>query len=164
MSTNWDEFPSNINESLGEIEKLPFTFNYGNYQVWQAGECICSKELKGNITGKLIGSDLFVTIENKSSDDSIYNHIKKSFSFKEISTNLDRIMWSKDIFNINPQTERHNPDVQSMFFKNKILSKVTFTIHDPNTLVEFYIYNYVDNKIISMNELLYEDNQNKLAW
>jgi hypothetical protein len=68
----------------------------------------------------------------------INNHIIKHFSFGEISTNNDRIMWSKDIFNSTGKTERNNPDISSLFFKQGILNKVTYTIHDPNTLVEFY--------------------------
>lgn len=47
-------------------------------------------------------------------------------------------MWSKDIFNSTGKIERNNPDISSLFFKQGILNKVTYTIHDPNTLVEFY--------------------------
>jgi hypothetical protein len=47
-------------------------------------------------------------------------------------------MWSKDIFNSTGKTERNNPDISSLFFKQGVLNKVTYTIHDPNTLVEFY--------------------------
>ena len=36
------------------------------------------------------------------------------------------------------KVEFNNPDISSLFFKNGILSKVTYTIHNPNTLVEFY--------------------------
>jgi hypothetical protein len=64
--------------------------------------------------------------------------VSKHFSFGEISTNNDRIMWSKDIFNSTGKTERNNPDISSLFFKQGVLNKVTYTIHDPNTLVEFY--------------------------
>jgi hypothetical protein len=71
-------------------------------------------------------------------DVMINNHIIKHFSFGEISTNNDRIMWSKDIFNSTGKIERNNPDISSLFFKQGILNKVTYTIHDPNTLVEFY--------------------------
>src|SRR5690606_8074381 len=72
-------------------------------------------------------------------DSSISNYINGSFSFGEISTNGNRILWSKDIFNSTNDVEYNTPDVSSLFFKNGILSKVTFTIHNPNTLVEFYI-------------------------
>ncbi len=64
--------------------------------------------------------------------------IKDNFYFGEISTMHDRIMWSKDIFGKTGKKGRNNPDVSSLFYLNGELVKVTFTIDDPNTLVEFY--------------------------
>lgn len=135
MADNWDKFPSNIGEMLGPIEKKSFRFNYKRFEVWQGGACIFSGSSNGQIIAQVISGQLNVTID----DTSISNHIKKQFSFKEISTNIDRIMWSKDIFNSSDKVERNNPDISSLFFKQGLLSKVTFTIHDPNTLVEFYL-------------------------
>lgn len=134
MADNWDRFPSNIGEMLGPIERKSFTFNYKRFEVWQGGACIYSGNSSGHIIAKVINDQLNVTID----DVMINNHIIKNFTFGEISTNGDRIMWSKDIFNSTGRTERNNPDISSLFFKQGILSKVTYTIHDPNTLVEFY--------------------------
>lgn len=134
MTENWDRFPSNIGEILGPIERKSFTFNYKRFEVWQGGACIYSGNSNGQIIAKVINGHLNVTID----DIMINNHIIKNFTFGEISTNGDRIMWSKDIFNSTGKIERNNPDISSLFFKNGILSKVTYTIHDPNTLVEFY--------------------------
>lgn len=134
MADNWDRFPSNMGEMLGQIERKSFTFNYKRFEVWQGGACIHSANSSGLIVAKVVNGQLNVTID----DGMINNHITKHFSFGEISTNNDRIMWSKDIFNSTGTTERNNPDISSLFFKQGILNKVTFTIHDPNTLVEFY--------------------------
>lgn len=134
MTENWDRFPSNIGEILGPIERKSFTFNYKRFEVWQGGACIYSGNSNGQIIAKVTNGQLNVTID----DIMINNHIMKNFTFGEISTNGDRIMWSKDIFNSTGRTERNNPDISSLFFKQGTLSKVTYTIHDPNTLVEFY--------------------------
>jgi hypothetical protein len=134
MADNWDRFPSNIGEMLGPIERKSFTFNYQKFEVWQGGACILSGNSNGQIIAQVINGILNVTVD----DILINNHIIKQFSFGEISTNNDRIMWSKDIFNSSDKIERNNPDISSLFYKQGVLSKVTYTIHDPNTLVEFY--------------------------
>jgi hypothetical protein len=134
MADNWDRFPSNIGEMLGQIERKSFTFNYKRFEVWQGGTCIYSRKSNGQIIAIVVNGQLNVTID----DVMINNHIFNHFSFGEISTNNDRIMWSKDIFNSTGKTERNNPDISSLFFKQGVLNKVTYTIHDPNTLIEFY--------------------------
>lgn len=134
MANNWDKFPSNIGEMLGLIERKSFKFNYKRFEVWQGGACNYSGNSTGQIIAKVVNGHLNVTID----DVMINNHIIKHFSFGEISTNNDRIMWSKDIFNSSDKVERNNPDISSLFLKQGLLTKVTFTIHDPNTLVEFY--------------------------
>lgn len=86
------------------------------------------------IEAKLVGNDLHVTID----DYKVNSCIKKSFVFGEISTTNDRMLWSKDIYNVTGVIEKFNPDLSSLFYKNGQLDKVTFTIHDPDLLVEFY--------------------------
>ncbi|NVN97167.1 hypothetical protein HXX01_02960 [Candidatus Nomurabacteria bacterium] len=134
MIENWDRFPNNIAEVLGPIKRNSFTFNYSRFEVWQGGVCIYRGDSNGQIIAKLVNNDLHVTID----DIMINNHIIKQFTFKEISTNGDRVMWSKDIFNTSDKVEYNNPDISSLFFINEKLTKVTYTIHNPNTLVEFY--------------------------
>lgn len=134
MEENWDRLPHNLGEVFGPIERKSFTFNYKRFEVWQGGACIYSGKSNGQIISKLINGESHVTID----DATINNHIFKHFTFGQISTNGDRIIWSKDMFNENPRTQKNNPDISSLFFKQGILNKVTYTIHDPNTLVEFY--------------------------
>ncbi|MCI2228846.1 hypothetical protein MC378_06670 [Polaribacter sp. MSW13] len=134
MTKNFDKFPVNIAETAGRIARNPFIFHYERYEVWQGGKCIFSGNSNSKITTRLEQNSLHVIIE----DESISKYINKTFHFGEISTNNDRIMWSKDIFNTSDDIEYNTPDVSSLFYINGELSKVTFTIHNPNTLVEFY--------------------------
>ncbi len=136
MSDTWDRFPTNIGEIFGPIERKSFTFNYKRFEVWQDGACIFSGLSVGIIVAHSMWEDLFVTIDDWNKD--LDKFILKQFSFGEISTINDRMMWSKDIFNTSGKVERNNPDIFSLFFCQGKLSKVTFTIHDPNTLIEFY--------------------------
>jgi hypothetical protein len=86
------------------------------------------------IDANVLDDNLNVSIN----DNKINKYVISNFSFGEISTNGDRIMWSKDIFNTSDNVEKYNPDISSLFYQNGILKKVTYTIHDPNILVEFY--------------------------
>ncbi|HZY39677.1 MAG TPA: hypothetical protein VFE53_23640 [Mucilaginibacter sp.] len=134
MAEIWDSFPLNLGEMSGPIERKPFTFIYSRFEVWQGGACIYKASSNGQIIAKIDNNHLKVTID----DIMINEYIKKHFSFGEISTNRDRVMWSKDIFNTSDDVEYNNPDISSLFFNQGVLSKVTYTIHNPNTLVEFY--------------------------
>ena len=131
---NWDYFPSNLGEIKGPIERAAFDFNYSRIEVWHAGQCIFNCNSDNWIRTQLKNGTLHV----KLSDSNLNDYVIPEFSFGEISTNLDRIMWSKDIFNQTNQVERSNPDIASLFYQNGQLSKVTFTIHNPNILIEFY--------------------------
>lgn len=135
MADNWDLFPINIGETLGFIERKSFTFNYKRFEVWQGGACIYLANSIGQIIAKVVNGKLNITVD----DEMINNHIVKHFSLGEISTNNDRVLWSKDIFNSSNKVEMNTPDISSLFFKQGLLCKVTFTIHNPNTLIEFYL-------------------------
>lgn len=162
---NYDQFPINIAETSGRISRDPYIFNYSRYEVWQGGQCILSGDSKSKITTEIIRDSLHVQINDR----SISNYINSSFSFREISTNGNRILWSKDIFNSTNAVEYNTPDVSSLFFKNGILSKVTFTIHNPNTLVEFYIDENLQERnsgiigTVKKAIQLYENDQNAEA-
>jgi hypothetical protein len=162
MAEYWDQFPMNITETAGRIERKSFIFHYIRFEVWQNGSCIYSGASNGKIVANMKNEQLNVNID----DNRINNYIIKQFSFAEISTNGDRIMWSKDIFNSNGRSEHNNPDISSLFFKQGILNKVTFTIHDPNTLVEFYSDNSEEanksyNKLQQVFQELLQTQSNK---
>ena len=134
MNTPYDRFPSNLCETMGKIDRKPFKFRYSKVEVWQNGNCIFSDGSGGLIESELKNKALQLTAE----DSKLTPHMKSKFSFDEISTNGDRIMWSKDLFNTRDTIEKNVPDISSLFFHGGVLSKVTFTIHDPNILVEFH--------------------------
>ena len=134
MNENWDSFPVNINEMTESIKRNGFKFSYSRFEVWQDGNCIYQDSSKGLIVAEVNNGHLNVKIN----DIKINRYIIGQFSFSEISTINDRIMWSKDIFNTSGNTEFNNPDISSLFYKNGVLSKVAYTIHNSNTLVEFY--------------------------
>lgn len=136
MEENFDSFPNNLGEMMGHIPRSGFIFDYGRFEVWKDGINIYSDFSTGQIVASIIENELNVTIDDK----KIQSHIKRNFSFGEISTSGNRVMWSKDIFNSTDKIEKFNPDISSLFFKNGTLKKVTYTIHDPNTLVEFYSF------------------------
>ena len=134
MAENWDQFETNIDETSGNIPRREFLFNYKRFEVWHAGVCIYSGNSNGQILTSISNNYLYVTIN----DEKINSYINRQFKFGEISTIPDRIMWSKDIYNVKGDSEKNTPDLQSLFYKNAVLTKVTYTIHNPNTLVEFY--------------------------
>jgi hypothetical protein len=142
MAENFDRFPSNLAETQGPIARESFRFHYSRFEVWQGGKCIKSGDSKSIIETTLTGKELLVILN----DPLLHNHIKPRFSFGEISTNIDRIMWSRDIFDSTGVTDHNRPDICSLFFRGGVLSKVTFTIHDPNTLIEFYSDNPMEKR------------------
>lgn len=130
---NYDSFPVNLCETSGPIKKEPFTFCYEKVDVWQAGKCIFSDSFGGTINAEITGKTLYITL----SVDYINEYIIKTFSFGEISTNIDRVIWSKDFFNVRNKGEKLNPDTASLFYKKGILVKISFNISEDNTLLEF---------------------------
>lgn len=134
MADNFDRFPSNIGEILGRIPRHSFSFEFTRFEVWQGGALIYSDRSNGIIDAKVLNDVLNVSIDDR----KINKYMINRFSFGEISTNGDRMMWSKDIFNTSDNVEKYIPDISSLFYQNGVLTKVTYTIHDPSTLVEFY--------------------------
>jgi hypothetical protein len=150
MDENFDQFPTNIAETSGQLVREAFQFDYKRFEVWQGGKCIQSGESKSNIKTAISNGNLIVEIN----DENVNEYIIKRFSFGEISTNGNRVMWSKDIFNNSRTSEYNNPDISSLFYKQGKLVKVTYTIHNPNTLIEFYIdENSTNTSIPNDNEL-----------
>lgn len=134
MIEKWDSFPINTAEDSGTIERKAFLFKFNKYEVWQNGKCIHHDEQSGKIEATLNGKVLKVSIIHP----ELNSNIKPIFSFIEISSSYDRIMWSKDIYDLHNSVKKFEPDISSLFYNNGVLLKITYTIHDPNILVEFY--------------------------
>lgn len=129
---NWDKFPANIAETRGYIHRSPFVLNYTKIDVWEAGNCIFSKNSNGKVVASLVNNNLEMLIN----DPNLSSYIINQFTFFQISHSNDRVLWSKDIYNTNRNTERNNPDVASLYYKQGNLVKIGFNIFNPNTLVE----------------------------
>lgn len=136
MNEKWDVYPSNILESGGLITRYSFIFRYSRFEVWKNGSCVNSGSSENSIFAELSGKTLNITLNDRNLD----NYIINNFSFFEISHSMDRVLWSKDMKNDGIKlTELKNPDFCSLFYKNGKLNKVTFTIRNPNSLIEFYL-------------------------
>jgi len=130
---NFDSFPVNICETSGSIKREPFVFEYETVDVWHGGKCIFSDSFGGIMNAELSGKILNITLNA----DHINDYIIETFSFGEISTNINRVIWSKDFFNVRNKSEKLNPDVASLFFTNGLLIKIALNINESNTLIEF---------------------------
>ena len=134
MEEKWDAFPINICEGQGTITRDGYSFNYNKIEVWQNQQCIFSLLTSGRIEGKIENGSLNVAID----DSNVSKFISNRFSFQEISTNIDRILWSNDLLNKFGDRQKSIPDISSLFFKNHSLSKITFLIQNPRVIIEFY--------------------------
>ena len=134
MTENWDVQPNNVLETSGLLDRQPFTFSYGRFEVWKDGKLIDSGFSKNRVIATIENRYLIVKIE----DQKINNHINSFFKFPEISATGNRILWSKDLQNKRGLPEKNTPDLCSLFYRNSKLTKVTFTIFNPNILVEYY--------------------------
>jgi hypothetical protein len=134
MNVPYDHFPSNLCESMGKIERKPIRYRYSKVEVWQGGNVIFTSTDPGLVNCELQGSNLSVSLDAP----KLSPYVNLKFMFGEISTNMDRIMWSKDLFDTRDSTEKNVPNIMSLFYQGSILTKMTFTVHDPNVLLELH--------------------------
>lgn len=87
MKEIFDEFPSNINETKGKIERNSFIFESTSYIVYQ-GIVVKSEKVNLRIIGTISDNLIFVKIKNN----PIPNFINDTFNFGEISHSLDRVI------------------------------------------------------------------------
>lgn len=131
----WDQFPSgNLCEMLRPIERRSFNFKYHNVQVWQDGKCVAEQKGDYSLSAQVHDGVMHVSLHDLRLRDMVFQH----FTFGQISENGDRIMWSKDIFNDTGETERNNPDIMSLFYKNGHIARIYIHIHDPALLIELH--------------------------
>jgi|LakMenEpi03Aug12_release.lakeMendotaPanAssembly.Ray.scaffolds.fasta_scaffold487524_3 hypothetical protein len=135
MAQIFDKFPSNMGETLGKIERNPFTFNFTRFEVWRGGQIIDADIIFGTIKGTVFAEILFVNVKCE----RISKYTLSEFSLWQISTNNERVMWSKDIFGNEEKYINCYPDIISLFYQLGILSKMSFAIRNPGTLIEFFI-------------------------
>ncbi len=137
MDNQFDEFPVNIAETMGPIKRTPFNFKYKKFEIWKGGKHIHTDFSNAEIRAEIKNNNLNVYLN----DDCIKSYVNSQFTFNQISTNVTRVLWSKDIFNEKDDIMYKEPDIMSLFYINAKLIKVSFTIYDPNILIEFEVEN-----------------------
>lgn len=132
---NFDRFPTNVCETSGYIERKPITFVFSRVEVWFNGKCIFNLDKQAHLIGDLVNKNMYFKVDNS----NLEKYISKEFTFEEISTTSNRIVWSKDLTN---QKNLSYPDLVpylvSLFYMNSELVKVAFNIANQNTLIELY--------------------------
>ena len=133
--SDFDRFPTNICESFRPINRNPVYFEFTNIEVWRMGQCIFRKETTGLLVGKLIGQKIEFTLKNT----DLKPYLLDSFTFEEISTTSNRIIWSKDLMNsMNLRYSDFYPELVSLFFVSNKLVKAAFNIHNQDNMVELF--------------------------
>jgi hypothetical protein len=119
----------------GEIERKSFNFTADNCKIWHQGNCFVDLQSTFRISAEVnpINKRIKINIDNS----DISEYIIDTFSFSEISSNRDRILWSNNLANSGAGADHKEPCYMSLFYYSGRLSKVTFSIHNPEILIEF---------------------------
>jgi hypothetical protein len=137
----FDSFPAmNLDECDGPIERKPFTFQYEEIAVWSGGECIVESVAFGELEAVSQGEGLQVSIEEA----LVRDYLLEDFEFRQISENIDRVIWSNDILNPAGEDSLGVPSLMSLFYKGRQLAKVSLTVNRPDVLIEFFGSEMVD--------------------
>lgn len=132
---NWDAFSSNLCEMNGTISRKPIDFKFSKVEVWFNGGCIYKSTIAGILQGTILNGNMHFSLDNSGFE----NQIAKSFTFEEITTNQNRMIWSKDLMNEkNLKYQDYVPFLVSLFYKNGELMKAAFNVHNQNSMVELY--------------------------
>jgi hypothetical protein len=122
----------NILESKGYIDRKPFKFQCEGYKVWFNGQVIQRGNEMFRVIGEISGNKtLAVYIRSE----IFSKYVTNEFYFHEISLNKDRILWSNNLMSVSEVTDKM-PSAFSLFYKNRILSRVAITIDNPQILIE----------------------------
>lgn len=139
----FDEQPVNILEQFGPIEKNGFNFNCSSYVVWSNGQCIEQGTVNSIISADYHSDEIHVQI----SDTTLLQLLKPVFSLSEVSENIDRLLWSKDLLNLKGATTKpKEPDTMSLFYKDGGLVKIALNLFHNVTLIELFTSNADKNE------------------
>jgi tetratricopeptide (TPR) repeat protein len=133
---SFDKFQPNFLEMEGKISRKPFQFIADSCIVWHSGQEIFQSNSKFKISAIVNERDrnLNVSLDNS----GIENFILNSFYFNEISSTVDRILWSKDIELGFEYLSRLQPGNMSLFYCNGILRRIYLNVYLPfEIMIEF---------------------------
>lgn len=140
-------------EALKRVNIADFVFIPKRYELWDRGNLRKSGETVNPITGKVIGTQ----VEVKLSDSSLNSEISSIHTYDMCVTQLDRVQLIlvpaktnlttngiaglQMVFGSTRQSkefEYNEPYCCNLFFIGGKLAKITFSLGDPDRLIEFY--------------------------
>lgn len=132
MEEVYDQFPINILEMGGRIERTPIGFMIHAVCVWESGRCILRSKKNAVIIGKIVNEEMHIELRCVDLDEYIDNNL----IFSEISLNGDRVLWSNGFFEGGYSSRDNVPAYLSLFYQLGDLRKVQFS--NQRYLIEFY--------------------------
>ena len=131
MEEIYDQFPINILEMGGRIEREPIGFMVQAICVWERGRCILREKKDAVIRGKIVNEEMNIELRCVDLDKYIDNNL----IFSEISLNRDRILWSNGLLDGGYSPRDNVPAYLSLFYQMGDLRKVQFS--NQRYLIEF---------------------------
>jgi len=125
----YDTFTPNFLEMQGKIERKPFHFVADNCKIWHKGNCILDIDSTFVVDAKVNPSN--GNLEVKLDNSNISDYIIDSFSFSEISLNIDRVLWSNNILNGGAGSDMNEPSIMSLFYYKGNLSRIYLNVYKP---------------------------------
>lgn len=130
----YDKFPINLLESRGPIKLDPIEVISDNINVWENGAIVKHLETRTSISLDNQFNGINYVISNK----ELRPYINLVGNFLEKSENKDRILLSTSLLSGGLGRFQY-PDMLSLFYKNRQLAKLQFTIVNPSRIVEFFV-------------------------
>ena len=132
MEEIYDQFPINILEMGGGIERKPIGFMIHAVCVWEDGRCILRGKKDAAIRGRIVNGEMNIELRCVDLDEYIDNNLV----FSEISLNKDRILWSNGLLDGGYSPRDNVPAYLSLFYQMGDLRKIQFS--NQRYLIEFY--------------------------
>jgi hypothetical protein len=152
MNENWDRF-----EPLQRIKKQDFFFQPSRYLVWVDGELLAQGSISAKVIAKTIKQDGSEKVRISFNEIQLQNELLSELYFDELVTAHDRLqlivipnesnarntglLLLKMVFGATCQQKNFSskePYCCNLFFRNHIISKITFTFSNPEKLIELY--------------------------
>lgn len=132
MEEIYDQFPINLLEMGGKIEREPIGFMVHYVKIYLNGTCVLDRKTDGAVKGEILNDKMYVELRGMELDE----YIEDNFQFSEISLNGDRVLWSNGLFEGGYSPRITVPAFLSLFFQMGDLRKMQFS--NQSLLIEFY--------------------------
>lgn len=126
--SNYDAFPSNIAETAGAIRRDAFEFHFSRVVVWQGGRSVVESSQSGVARAQIVPP--YRSLHFEHNHPLLNQYFDQPALFPQISTNLDRIMWSVNIFDMGGGANRQAM-ILSLMFKMGQLSLIKINVDAP---------------------------------